>query len=87
MAKYMIEAPHSAEKCNIALYEILKKDPNLPEKFDWGCNSGVHTGWIIVDAENESEARKKLPTMLQSDARVVELNKFTPDQIKWFHQK
>jgi hypothetical protein len=85
MGKYMIEAPHSAEKCNIALYEILSKDPNLPEKFDWGCNSGVHTGWIIVEAESESEARNRLPTTLQSDARVVELNKFTPDQIKSFH--
>jgi hypothetical protein len=85
MARYMIETPHSAEKCNTALYEISVKDPNLFEKFDWGCTAGVHTGWIVVEAGSESEVRNKLPSSLQSDARVVELNKFTTDQIKSFH--
>lgn len=87
MGRYIIETPHSAEKCNIALYEILAKEPGLLEKFDWGCNAGVHIGWAVVEAESVEEVKSRLPSMLQSDARIVKLNKFTPAQIKSVHSQ
>jgi len=51
MAKYLIESPHTEEECLQALDETLEKGTDLLAKFDWGCMSGEHTGWAVVDAE------------------------------------
>ncbi|MEE9594964.1 MAG: hypothetical protein V3V92_06140 [Candidatus Hydrothermarchaeales archaeon] len=86
MGGYFIESPHEKGNCRVALEEILAKNPDLPEKFDWGCMEGEHTGWIVLEAEDESDARSKLPDILKSDARIIKVNKFTPGQIRLFHQ-
>lgn len=44
--------------------------------FDWGCESGVHSGWAIIEAENETEARLAVPSLVRRKARVVKLTKF-----------
>jgi hypothetical protein len=87
VAKYMIESPHTKEDCLRALDEIVAQDPRFLQKFDFGCMAGVHTGWAIVDAGSESAARNMLPSFLRAKARVTGLNKFTPEQIKSFHEK
>jgi hypothetical protein len=87
MAKYMIESPHTEEECLQALDETLGKGSDLLAKFDWGCMAGEHTGWAIVEAGSESAARNMIPTFVRSRARVVKVDKFTPQQIKSFHEK
>ena len=47
--------------------------------FDWGCKAGVHSGWAIIEAENEADARLAVPAMVRRNARVVQLNKFNGD--------
>lgn len=86
MAKYMIESPHTPEECSKALEETLAKGSDFLAKFDWGCMSGVHTGWAVVEAANESAARNMVPSFVRSKARVVKVDKFTPQQIKSFHK-
>jgi hypothetical protein len=49
--------------------------------------AGDHTGYAIVEARSESEVKGTIPTFLAGKARVVKLNKFTPDQIREFHKK
>jgi hypothetical protein len=87
MAKYMIESPHTEEECTRALDETLAKGSDILAKFDWGCMSGEHTGWAIVDAESESAARNMVPSFVRNKARVVKVDKFTPQQLKSSHQK
>ena len=87
MAKYLIESPHTEEECLQALDETLGKGSDLLAKFDWGCTSGEHTGWAVVEAGNESAARNMVPAFVRSKARIVKVDKFTPQQIKSFHQK
>lgn len=87
MAKYLVEMPHTEEECLQALDETLAKGTDLLAKFEWGCTSGEHTGWAILDAESESAAGNMVPSFLQSKARIVKVEKFTPQQIKSFHQK
>jgi hypothetical protein len=48
--------------------------------------SGDHTGYVIVEAGSESEARENVPSFLRGKARIVKVDKFTPEQIKSFHQ-
>ncbi len=87
MAKYLIESPHTEEECLRALDETLGKGTDLLAKFEWGCMAGEHTGWAVTEAASESAARNMLPAFLRAKARVVKVEKFTPQQIKSFHQK
>lgn len=87
MARFIIEAPHTDPGCIEALDEVLKKDPKFLEKFVWGCNAGYHTGWVVVDAEDEASARKMMPIALRSQARIFKVDKFTPEEIRPLHQK
>ena len=85
MTKYLVESPHTAEECREAMEEVLAIGPDVLEQYWFGCLAGEHTGWVILDAENESEALRVVPSSLRSRARAVALNKFTPEQIKKAH--
>jgi hypothetical protein len=86
MARYLIESPHTTEECLPALDELLARGPGVLAKYDFGCMSGDHTGYVIVEAGGESEARETVPPFLRGKARIVKVDKFTPEQIKSFHQ-
>ena len=47
---------------------------------------GHHTAWIIVEAENEAQARHMVPPAIRNTALLVKLNKFTPEQIVELHE-
>jgi len=84
---YMIETPHTAEECLRALDEQLAKGPEILKKFYYGCKAGDHTGYAIVEAKNEMDARKLVPSFLINKARFVEVGLFTPEVIKSLHTK
>jgi hypothetical protein len=83
---YFIESPHSKEECLQALDEVLARGPQFLAQFDWGCMGGQHVGWATVDAGSESEARNMVPAVVRNKARIIPVNKFTPNQIESFHK-
>jgi hypothetical protein len=87
MERYFIESPHTAEECLHALDEILGMGPLALSKYEWGCMAGDHTGYAILEARSEAEAAANVPAFLRGKARVVKLNRFTPEQIRQFHQQ
>jgi len=87
MERYFIESPHTVQECLDALDGILAKGAGVLAKYEWGCMAGDHTGYAIVEARSESEARETIPAFLGGKARVVKLNQFTPEQIREFHRK
>lgn len=87
MARYIIESPHTKEECLRALDEELEKGKDILGKFDYGCRAGDHTAYAIVDANSKNDALKLVPTFLQNKARVVEVDKITPEMIRSFHTK
>jgi hypothetical protein len=54
--------------------------------FDWGCGAGVHCGWAIIEAENEAEAGLVVPMLVQKDARVIPIVKYSPDHLAQTHE-
>jgi hypothetical protein len=40
---------------------------------------------VIIEAENEAQARMVVPSMSRKEARVVKLNKFTPEMLRAGH--
>jgi hypothetical protein len=85
-SKYLVTAPHTKEECLKALDEVKATSKKLLEKFDWGCMSGDHTGYLMVEARDEAAVRKMLPSSW-GNTRIQPLNKFTPAQIESFHKK
>jgi hypothetical protein len=85
MSRYLIGTSHTPEECLQALDQILDRVPDILAKFDWGCMTGDHTGWAVIEAESRSALEDKLPSSMLDRARIVEVGKFTPEQIRSFH--
>jgi hypothetical protein len=56
-------------------------------RVDWGCKGGDHTGWVVVEAQDERTAKMFLPTSIRQEAHAVLLNKFTIEDVTSFHEK
>lgn len=84
MPRYLIEVSHGDEhdECVRALRTIEQYGSHFFSHADWGCGSGVHCGWMIVELENKDEALHMLPPGYRQDARVVELSRFTKEQME-----
>lgn len=86
MSRYLIQSSHTAEECLKALDEILAKGTETLNRFEWGCAAGDHTGYAIVNAENEAKALNMLPASAKVAARILQVARFTPEQIRSFHK-
>ncbi len=85
MERFLIESPHLADDCNNALTQVLYL--GYITHYNWGCKAGVHTGWAIIEADNESEALLTVPAYIRHEAKVTKLNVYTPDDFKKTHKK
>lgn len=83
MAKFLIEVPHNPERiaCALVVDVFLKTGSHFLSNADWGCNDGDHKAWMIVDVDSKDEARYILPPAFRDQARIVQLNKFTMEEI------
>jgi len=85
MHRYLIETPHTQEDC-LNLVKLIHAAGYLTH-FDWGCMSGVHSGWAIIEAEDDAQAQLVVPPLVRRQARVVRLNKFEAAMLAGLHQK
>jgi hypothetical protein len=47
--------------------------------------AGDHTGYMMTTAGSPNDALKMVPQVVRPQAKAIQLNKFTSDQIKAFH--
>jgi len=87
MPKYQIVMPHDPAQCIEALEEVLNHDPDFHSQVVYGCHFGDDTGYALIEASNEEEARSKIPKTLHRRARVVEVEHFSPEEIRSKHDK
>lgn len=87
MPKFQIVTPHDDAQCVQALDEMLSHDPDLQSQVVFGCHFGDHTGYAVIEATSEAEARDRLPQSLGKRARVVEVEYFDPEEIRASHDK
>jgi hypothetical protein len=83
MSRYLIELPHDSEvqACARVVQVFLATGSHLLSHADWGCMDGVHSAWIMVEAESKEEARNMVPPALRDDAQITGLNQFTMEQV------
>ena len=84
---YAIQTPHTPDECVKALDEQLAKGPDVLKQFYYGCKKGDHTGYAIVDAKSNTDARNIVPSFLLNRSRIMEVDVFTPEVIRSLHTK
>ncbi|HWP85393.1 MAG TPA: hypothetical protein VNN17_09400 [Terriglobia bacterium] len=84
MERFLIEVPHEEEirACARVVQIFLATGSHFLTHADWGCEDGVHSAFLTVEAENKEEARRILPPQFRSEAKVTALTKFTMEQIE-----
>ena len=84
MPRFLIEIPHSSEHeaCVRAAHALLSIGSHYITNADWGCLDGVHKTWMIVEVDSKGDARQIVPPAFRSDANVIELSKFTLQEIQ-----
>jgi hypothetical protein len=83
MARFLIEAPHEAERagCARAVEIFHKTGSHFLTHADWGCKDGVHSAWFIAEADRKDEARLILPPAYRAQARITELIQYNSEQV------
>jgi len=84
MTRFLIEVPHESTNvtCAQAVEVFLKTGSHFFTHADWGCKDGEHKAWIVVEVDSRDEARAIVPPAFRSQAKVVELNAFTMEEIE-----
>jgi hypothetical protein len=83
MPRFMITVPHDEDHdaCVRALHAIEQYGSHLMTHAEWGCKDGHHACWLIVDMNDRGDAVRMVPPEFRTHAQVVELNRFTRDEI------
>jgi hypothetical protein len=88
LTTYLVISPHTPEQC-LEVLDAVSGAPNGRSelaKWEWGCKGGDHTGYLEISAASPEDALSHVPEAERSQARAVPLNRFTPDEIRSFHQ-
>ena len=85
-SKFMVVVSHTPEQCLSQLDEINAKGADLLNKFDWGCKAGDHTGYALIEAENEVAVKSMLPMEIQNSAKLIKVDKFTQSELANIHK-
>jgi hypothetical protein len=78
--RYMVESPHDAEDCAMMVNEV--RHMGYLHHFEWGCKSGVHIGWAVLEAESAEQALMVVPPLLRKRARAVGLTKWLDEDFE-----
>lgn len=83
MSKFLIEVPHEEEKiaCIRAIQILFETGSHYLTNADFGCMDGVHKAWLVVDVDTKEEARMIIPPAYREAATIVQLNKFTSEEL------
>jgi hypothetical protein len=80
MKQFLIISPHTAEDCSKVVKQTLAI--GYLTHFYWGCKSGVHSGYAMLEAENEKEALLSIPTSIRDKGRAIGIVQFDPRDVE-----
>ena len=83
-SRFLIEVSHEATTvaCARAVEAFLTSGSHFLSNADWGCRDGEHKAWMIVEVDSKREARGIVPPALRPQARIVQLNFYTINDIE-----
>ena len=86
MPNYLIEIPHSENtfECRQVIKLFVESGSHLLANAQWGCKSGVRKCWFISEFDNKEQAMQIIPPFLRDEANIIELVKFSKEDIVAF---
>ncbi len=83
MPRYLIEVPHEDDVigCLRVVRIFLSSGSHFLTNAEWGCHDDDHRCWMIVDVDDRNAARGVVPPGMRAQARIVQLSRFTLDEI------
>ena len=83
MPKFLIQVPHEPDElaCCRVVEVFLKTGSHFLTNADWGCMDEEHSAWMLVEIGSKDEARRILPPIFRAQAKIVQLNKFTMEEV------
>ena len=85
MSDYLLESTHTPEEC-LREMDTIAESPEVLDRLEFGCLAGEHRAVAIVQAEDETRALGFLPASLRRRTKVTRVTRFTPEQIRTFHE-
>lgn len=90
MNRYMIELPHDpdVDSCVKVVQTFHDTGAHYLTHADFGCGSGIHKAWLIIEADDDAEARLVVPPYYRDAAAVIRLKHYshlTMDEIQADH--
>jgi len=82
--RFLIEVPHeeATAACARVVEVFLRTGSHFLSNADWGCKDGVHKAWMVVEVDSKDEARGIVPPAFRAQAKVVQLNAYTLEEIE-----
>lgn len=84
MPKFLVEVKHPADvkACTRVVHVFLTTGSHYLSQAEWGCKDGVHSAWMIVEADTKAEAMLVVPSAFRSETTITGLNRFSLDLIE-----
>ncbi len=86
-SQYLVEVSHTPETCLEALDETREMGREKLNQWSWGCSDDDHTGYLLLNARSKEEALQNVPPSQRHEAKVVELKKYSVEEIESFHKQ
>jgi hypothetical protein len=64
------------------VYVFLSIGSHFLTNAEWGCKSGVHSAWMLVDVDTKADALAIVPPAFRAAARIVGVTHFTLAEIE-----
>ena len=84
MPRFYIEIPHEAstQACLKAIKVLQETGSHFVTHADYGCMDGDHTARMLIEVDNKEEAEMIVPRAYRTEAKVVQMNSFSVEQIE-----
>jgi hypothetical protein len=84
MPRFLIEIQHANdyEGCIKALQALMRSGSHLISQAEFGCEDGIHCGWLIAELDSREDAHRMVPPQFRADTRVIQLRRWTPKEME-----
>ncbi len=85
MAEFIVQVPHTPQECSQVMESFSDRDRSFLGKLRWGCHSGEHNAWAMIQANSEDEVRAMIPDALKQRVKITKVEQMSLEQIKSMH--
>ncbi len=86
MSRFLIQIPYPPDQQLDIMDRMMEHNVDLLCMTYWGEMDGEPSGWLVVLADSDGQAREMLPPDLRSQARIAQVQLLTPQDIQEMHR-